>query len=257
MNDLPSAPTEAPASLSLTARLTGIFVTPGEVFDSLKTEPAALTNWLVPALLFLVVSWIGAMLMLTNPAIKQQLQDVQTQAIQKQVDSGKISQQQADQILQVTGKYADIGVKIGSIAGPVFVAFASPFGWGFLLWLAGVIFKRPFGYMQGVEAVGLSNMLSVLEAAAHWLLIVAMGNMFVSLSPALVLKNPDPGSLIFGILSSLSVIGLWCLGVRAIALSRLTGLSLVKSAVWVFGLWAVFLSVGLGLGQLGQMLGNR
>jgi hypothetical protein len=257
MNDLPADPPAASVPPSLVTRLTGVFVTPGEVFDALKTSPPAVTNWLVPALIFIVVSWIGATLMFRNPQIQQQIQDIQTQAIQKQVESGKLTQQQADQVVQMTGKYADIGVKISGIAGPVFVAFASPFGWGFVLWLAGVIFKRPIGYMQGVEAVGLTNMLSALEAAAHWLLIAAMSNMFVGLSPVLFLKNVDPTSFSFGLLSSLSVIGLWCLAVRAIALSRLSGLSLVKSAVWVFGIWFAFLSFGLGLGQLGQMIGRR
>jgi len=256
MNDLPPAPPDASPPLSLGARFTGVFVTPGEVFDSLKTAPPSVANWLVPALLFLVVSWLGATLMFRNPAIQRQIQEVQEQAIQKQVASGKITQQQADQITQMTGKYADIGAKIGGYGAPVIMGFASPFFWGFLLWLAGVIYKRPFGYMQGVEAVGLSNLLSVLEAVAHWLLVAAMSNMFVSLSPALFLKDVDPTSLSFGILSSLSVIGLWCLAVRAIALSRLSGLSLMKSAVWVFGMWFLFLSLGLGMGQLGKLVGG-
>lgn len=257
MNEFPPTPPVVLQPLSLTDRLTGVFVSPGEVFESLKTAPRAPVNWLLPAVLFLIVSWVGAAIVFSNSAIQQQIREIQEQAIQKQVASGKITQQQADQIQQMTGKYADIGAKIGAFGAPIFVAFLSPFFSGFLMWLAGLLFKRPFGYMQGVEAVGLSNLLSVLEAIVHWLLVAAMGTMFTSFSPVLVLGKLDPTGAAFGFLSALGFIGLWCLAVRAIALSRLSGISLVKSAVWIFGLYFLLIGCGVGLGQIGQMIGNR
>lgn len=243
--------------MSLFARLTGVFVTPGDVFDALKTAPPSPANWLVPALLFIVVSWIGAALVFSNPAIQRQIAEMQEQAIQKQVDSGKITQQQADQIQQMTGRYGAIGAMIGAFGGPLIFAFASPFLNGLLLWLAGLIFRRPIGYMRGVEAVGLSNTIGVLETLAHWLLVAAMGSMWVSLSPVLLLKGLDPTGAAFGLLSLLSFIGLWCLAVRAIALARLSGLSLALSALWVFGGFFLLGGLGVAVGQLGQMIGGR
>jgi hypothetical protein len=256
MNDLPPEAAPAPQPLSLIARLTGVIVTPGEVFDSLKVSPPSPANWLVPALLFLVVGWIGATLMFSNPAIQQQISEAQEQAFQKQVASGKMTQQQADQALAMVGKYADIGAKIGGYGMPLIMGFASPFVWGFLFWLAGVIFKRPVRYMQSVEAVGLGNLLNVLESLVAWLLIVAMGSIYTSFSPALFLKQPDPTSLTFGVLSSLSFIGLWCLAVRSLALSRLSGLSFALSAGWVFVIYFVVIGGFLALGQLGKLMGG-
>lgn len=239
------------------ARLTGVFVTPGEVFDSVIAAPVAHSNWLLPALLFIVVSWCGAVLLFAHPGLKHQLQEIQEQAIQKQVESGKLTQQQADQIIQVTSKYAGVGAIIGGFAGPVIVGFASPFFWGLLLWLAGLLFQRPFPYWKGVEAVGLSNTIAVLEAAAHWLLVAAMGNLFVSLSPALLFKGLEPTSFGYSALGAFSVIGLWCLGVRAVGLARLTGISFLAAAAWVFGTYYALVMGALAVGQMLQRLGGR
>ena len=260
MNELPPievAPPPVPQPLSLMDRLTGVFVSPGEVFDSLKTSPPAVINWLLPLVLFLLVSWVGAVIVFSNPAVQRQIQEIQEQAIQKQVEAGKITQQQADQIVQMTGKYADIGAKAGAFIGPVFVAFLSVFGWGFAYWLVALMSGQRFRYMKGVEAVGLSNLITVLEAVVHWLLLAAMGTMLTSFSPVLFLKNPDPSGAAYAFFSMLGFIGLWCLGVRAVALSRLGGLSLTLSALWVFGLYLVFCGGLVGLGQLAQMVGGR
>ena len=48
MEPTPTDPTlPAPAS-SLAARLTNVFVSPGEVFEEVKVSPPTVSNWLVP-----------------------------------------------------------------------------------------------------------------------------------------------------------------------------------------------------------------
>ena len=112
-----------------------IFAAPGEVFDEIKTAPHRAANWLTPALLLIVLSWVSAWLIFSQPAIQQQMKDLSNRAIDRQVEKGKLTSAQADQARAATEKYGSMGYKIGSAVGPVLVAFISPFWGGLILWL--------------------------------------------------------------------------------------------------------------------------
>ena len=59
-------------STSLAARLLNVFAIPGDVFEEVKNSAMCMANWLVPALLLIVVGCIGASLVYSQPAIQQQ-----------------------------------------------------------------------------------------------------------------------------------------------------------------------------------------
>ena len=40
----------------------------------------------------------------------------------------------------------------------------------------------------------------------------------------------------------------WLLAVRSVGLARLTGASVAKAAVWVFGIWIVLTGIMIGFG---------
>ena len=255
MEDTNQTVPEPSAPLSLIGRLTGVFATPGEVFDAVKAGPPATANWLVPALLFVAVSWVGAALVFSQPAVNRQITELQTQAVEKQIAAKKIPPQQAEAMRQAVEKFGSIGMKVSLVAAPLIAAFASPFWWGLLLWgLGKVVFKSPLGYMQAVEVTGLSNMILPLAALVQTLLVVGMGNPFVSPTPTLFLKTIDPTSPAFTVLSALNVFTFWVLALKAIGLSRLTGVSVGKAAAWVFGIWAGFTSLMVGFGLAAQAL---
>ena len=118
MDQLPSEQTgpTAPQS-SLMGRLANVYAAPGEVFDQVKASPPSTANWLAPALIFILVGWLGAWLIFSQASIKQQLRDIQEQAIQKQVDKGRLSQKQADSAMQAAEKFGNIGAVVGAAVG--------------------------------------------------------------------------------------------------------------------------------------------
>jgi hypothetical protein len=250
MDQLPSEQTgpTAPQS-SLMGRLVNVYAAPGEVFDQVKASPPSNANWLAPALIFILVGWLGGWLIFSQASIKQQLRDIQEQAIQKQVDKGRLSQKQADSAMQAGEKFGSIGAVVGVAVGVPFAAFASPLLWGLIVWLVGVkVLKGNFTYMKALEVAGLANMIGVLDSIVKTLLILVMGNLFASPSLALLVKQFDPQNTLHSVLAAISVMTFWALAVKAIGLARLSGASFGKAAAWVFGIWAALTGLMIGIG---------
>lgn len=231
--------------MSAFARLLNLFAIPGDVFDDVRISPPAAINWVLPALLFVAVGWVSAWLIFSQESIQQQLRETNDRFIQKLVDKGALTEQQAEQ----SRARGDLSTKISPYIVPVFGGFVTPFGWGFLLWMIGTkVFKSSFPFMKAVEVAGLANAISVLETVVKTLLIVGLGNLFASPSPALLLKDFDPQKPSHSLLAVANVMTFWVLAVRAIGLSRLSGVHFARAGFWVFGLWALYTTFLLGIG---------
>jgi hypothetical protein len=247
--------TEPPPHSSLPVRLANVFAAPGEVFDGLRGQPAAVTNWLVPATLAAVVGMISVWVMFSQPAILQQLEDMQTQRYEQLVADGKLTQEQADQIQKQMG---DFQMTIGRIAGTVGALFAT-FAWLFLLALVFFLMMRwffhaPLPYMKIVEVVGLSQMIGVLGGLVTTLLMVITGSMFSNLGPVLLLSDFDSANKLHLLASSVNVFTIWWLGVLALGLARVSDRSFATLALTLYGLWAalrlIIVYSGLGSGGM-------
>jgi len=243
--------------MSLPARLFNVLATPGEVFEHLKNARVSTANWLIPALLAIVVSWLGAWVVFSQDSIQQQLREITDQAIEKQIQKQHLSDQQAEQARVIGTKFGAIGTKIAAYAAPVFIAMVIPFWWGLLLWLIGKVFKANFSYMKGVEVTGLSGMVGVLDSILRTLLILIMGNLFASPSLALLIKQFDPQNPVHGLLAAVNIMSFWALALRALGLARLSRVGFGRAAVWVFGTWALLTGVFSGFGFAMQKMFAR
>jgi hypothetical protein len=195
---------------------------------------------------------------LSQPAIKQQLSEIMESGIRQQIEKAHMPKEQAEKAIEMAEKWGGISTIIASYAGPVAVAFISPFIWGLIIWLGGVkIYKGAFDYMKAVEVVGLSNMIGILEAVVKSLLILVMGNIFASPSLALLVKDFNPQNPAHSFLALANVITIWVLSVRTIGLARLVRVSFAKAAVWVFGIWAAYTGLFWGMGVLAQLVAKR
>src|SRR5258708_25634842 len=124
-------------SMSLGARLFNIFAAPGEVFEQIKDTLVSTANWLLPGIILIAVSWLGAWLVFSQDSIQQQLREITDQAIEKQIAKSHMSEQQAEQARTMGTKFGNIGTKISVAVAPVFAGLVVPFWWGLILWLVG------------------------------------------------------------------------------------------------------------------------
>jgi hypothetical protein len=258
---LPSEPQpEAPQpfSMSLWGRLFNVFATPGDVFQEVKDAKVSTANWLVPSFILIVVSWVSSVLIFSQPSINHQLSEITEQAIQKQVERSKMSEQQAEQARAMGEKWAGISAKIGAALTPVIAGFVTPFFWGLIVWGVGVgLLKAKFPYMKAVEVVGLANMINVLEIILRTLLIVGLGNLYASTSLVLLVKQFDPQNTVHSLLALVNVMTFWLLAARGIGLARLSGVSFAKAVAWVFGVWVAYTGLLVGLAYLAKSVFTR
>ena len=238
----PSIQETPPPSTSLIARLMNVFVAPGEVFDEIKTSPPQPANWIVPLVLTMIVGVIYTLVVFSQPAVIQKMQEAQEKKFQEMVASGKMTQAQADQTIEAVQKWMSPGfMKIMGCVGSVVVSTAMLFLASLIFWAVG---KRAlhgnFTYMKAVEAVGLANTINVLGAIVAMLLAVIYGNMRMTLGPVLLVSPFDEANTMHRILSALNLTSIWYVAVASIALARLSGATFAKAAVWLFAIWAAF-----------------
>ncbi len=245
---------EPPPPTSIWARMFNVLAAPGEVFDEVKASPPRTANWLVPALLIVVIGWLSTWLIFSQPVINQQLADMQEKQLQKMVEQGKMKAEQVEAARAGMEKVGRIMKIAGGIAGPVIGAFASPFWGALLIWLVGAkILKGSFDYMKAVEVAGLSNVVSALGAVVKTLLIVVMGSIFAGVSPALFIKEFDQTNTLHGALAALDLFALWVCCVRGLGMARLSGARLGVCLAWMIGLWVAFTAFLLGVGAAARM----
>ena len=241
----PQAP--APAPMSLIARLLNVFATPGEVFETIKLSRPSAANWLVPALVMALIGVVSAVIVYSNPVIIQQMHEQQAGMYDRMVDSGKMSRAQADALIEKLPGPTMTKVMVGF--GAVFMSFIGIFGWAFAYWLIGrLVFKTRIAFMKMVEVTGLASAISVLQAVITTLLVVNLHNPLATPSLALLLKDPSPQNKLLGVLSMVNIMTFWVLAVRAIGLARLSGVSFVRAATWVFGVWLLFMGALMAVG---------
>jgi len=244
--------------MSLPGRLANVYAAPGEVFDEVKRGPFNAVNWVAPALVLIIVSWVCSWIVFRQPAVEQQLREVASQAIEKQLSKGKVSQEQADQARAIGEKWAVIGSKISAAVAPPVVGFGMPFVWGVVVWLVGTrALKGQFAYMKAVEVSALAGMIGVLDSIVRSLLIILTGNLFAAASPVVFIKDYDPQTFSHAILGVFNLIALWALWVRSVGLAKLSGSGTGRAAAWIFGLWLAYTLVTLGAGFGVQALTNR
>jgi hypothetical protein len=258
---IPEPPLVAPQApaMSLAARLMNIFATPGEVAEDIRRSRPSTANWLVPSLLYGLIGAISVILTLSQPTMIEQIRAQQTKPIEAKVAAGKMTRTQGDQAIAMMEKYSTPAVmKTFGSMGAIAMGFASVFFWAFLMWLiARFGLKVPINFMKTAEVAGLASMITSLEILMKTLLVFGFNNPLASTSLAMLLKNPDPQNKVFLALSVLNIMTFWVLVVRSIGLSKLTGVPFGKVGVWVFGTWALYMTLLMGLsGGLQSMFGG-
>src|SRR5207244_5709145 len=146
-------------------------------FRDVITAPASTANWLLPGVLLSLVSALSAIIIFSQPAIRQQLREQQAKAMDKQVQAGRMTHQQTEQALEITEKFT---LPIVTVSTAV-VSFVRVIWWALILWLLGRWFlKVQFPFIKTLEVAGLASMIIVLGTVVTVLLTVNLANLFAT-----------------------------------------------------------------------------
>jgi len=230
---------------SLISRLLNIYAAPGEVFDEIRTNKPSTANWLVPLLLTCLVGVIYSFAVFSQENILHSMREAQEKAMQKQVDAGKMTKQQADQALEVSERFmGPTLMKVFGSVGAVVANCVMLFLAALIIWLLGRwVFKNRFPYVKAMEVAGLAGTINILGGIVAMLLAVVMGNLAMSPGPVLLVHEFDPANKVHVFLSQLNVFMLWYIALLSLGLAKLCQTAFGKAAIWLLGLWAALVAV--------------
>jgi hypothetical protein len=222
-----------------------IYAAPGDVFDEIRTSKPSTANWLVPLLLTCLVGVIYSFAVFSQQNILHSMREAQEKAMQKQVDAGKMTKQQADQALAVSEQFMGptLMKAFGSV-GAVVANCVMLFLAALLIWLLGRwALKNRFPYLKAMEVAGLAGAINILGGIVAMLLAVVMGNLAMSPGPVLLVHEFDPANKVHVFLSQLNVFMIWYIALLSLGLAKLCQTGFGKAAIWLFGLWAALVAV--------------
>jgi hypothetical protein len=259
----PEQPKQEMEELSHTDKIVGVISEPTNLFSKLAFLNTKVTDWLLPLLAMIVVAIIATFIYMSNPEIKLEMQQQQEKAMREQfdkmVESGQMTQQQADEQLDRTSEMMN---------NPVFIYLFPSIGivvmsliWFFVFTTIGFLiskfaFKGDGGFTQAMSALGLPLYISVLQSIILIIVGMIMGKMLTGLSPA-SLTGMDVKTLPGFLLSRLDVFSIWFYAVVGIAFAKMfKSENTMKYVIASLGVWLVFMFIIFGLGQVSPMFKN-
>jgi hypothetical protein len=239
--------------LSFSDKFIGILTEPSATFANVRAVGPRTSDWLLPVLILMIVIAGATLARFSNPEAVAQIMDAQTKALQEQVDSGDMSQEQADQaqsqIESMSGFFGVFGAISGAIGYFIVFFILALFYWLVTKFALG----GDAGYTAILSILGLSNIISILDQLVSLLLSYATGSVFVNLSPILFVSG-DMTSMAFGtkMLMLLNPISIWATWVVGIGLEKVAGLPRTKAMIAAFALFILFTAATIGMGGMGM-----
>lgn len=233
-----AAPSPELVQASVAANLANIIAAPGEVAEQVYVHPPRVAHWLVPALLLAMVGTLMSWLTFSQPAIRQQLKETREKAVQKMVEQGQVKAEDAAKGAEARERLAPMIMLFLATVGSLIDGFARPFLAAAILWLlAAKGWKIPLPYMKVLDWAGICSVVLVLGRIVDGLLAITFSNLFMRLSPSLLLANLDLSNPWHMFLLGVDVFSLWYLMVIALGLARLASITFRRSLGWTLAIW--------------------
>lgn len=238
-------------------KLVGVFTEPVKTFEKMSKEPTKFYDWLLPVLLLIIITNVAMIILMTNPQIKYAVQEKTINQVQKQfdemVEKGQITQEQADQQIEIMRERFEQSGQVQRIIGIVtsaigiFIFFFVISGVYFLF--AKFILKGEGTYQHAMTAYGLPMYVFTIQ----WIIIVIIGfivgKMFTDTSVASFF-DLDKSTFVGFILSKADIFSIWFYWLIAIGFAKLfKSTETAKYILMVFGVWIGFSIIFFLIGQ--------
>lgn len=231
-------------------KLTGIFVSPSEVFENIVKSRFTVIDWLLPIVILVVVSISSNLLKFSNETIRESFVVFQEQGIDKLVEEGRMSEEQAEiakeRIREFGGVqqiFSSIGILVGVPITFLFIAL--------VYFLLGKLFlKGDVEFMTIFSIYSLSSLITSVGVIVSTILSFLTGSFFASTSPAIFMDISSGKAYILA--SKFEIFSLWQLFVFAIGMAKAFNRSNTSSFIIVFGAWAIWVILSLFIPFFGR-----
>lgn len=246
----------SPSRMGLLARLGNVFAVPGEVVDDLKGRPNTPSSWVVPVLIGCLVAAVSATILFSQDTIIREIEHLRAEKMQAEVDAGKMSQSDADQILEKTAVLASpMVLRLGWAIGGMVAIVSGVFWWAFVVWLVALLFvRRRVPYLKALEVSGLASLITTLAIVVTLLLQINMGTVTATPSLALAVADYDPSNPFHMALAAVNPLRIWMLCVLGMGLAKLAEIGFGRAALLMVACYGLQTSavilMGAGMARL-------
>jgi len=230
---------EEEAELNHTDKLVGVFSEPGNTFTKMSKTGAKTSDWLIPILILFAVAILASIVTITNPTLSSKMKQDNEKRIQELVDKGTITQEQADQQIEMSERFMGGTFMIITSAISILIMGFIFFFILSALWLLAIklILKGEGTFKDVLSAYGLPQYILVIQANVMLILSLVLGTSFRSTSIA-AFMDLDKASILNFLLSKIDIFSIWFYAVLSIGFAKMfksndTG----KYYAVVFGLW--------------------
>ena len=244
--------------LNHTDKLVGVFTEPGNTFKNISHFPVKSIDWIMPLLLLIIVTIISTILIMSNPIIKNEMMEKQRAEVQKMVDKGELSQEEAETRINMSEQFMSgplftiiqsVGIFIGLVAFFFIVS-------GFYYLMIKLFLKGEGGYKNMLVAYGLPTYIAIIQGIIVVIISITSDKMAMGTNLALLL-GMDATQFLGFLLSKVDPLSIWFYVVFGIASAKMfksenTG----KYIGLVIGVWLVANIILFFIAQSLPMLGN-
>jgi hypothetical protein len=234
--------------LSVTDKFIGILTEPAETYGNVRDAGPRKSDWVAPLLLLCVIAVLSTIVRFSNAEFAQTIRDQQAAKMQQMIDAGKMTQEQADQALDMSTRMQKIFAPVGALVGVPIVFFLGAMVFWLLVRYA---LKGPIAYSGMLSIVGLTLFIDGIDQIVSLIVGYASNNLLASFSPALFMK-PDLQSTTYKLASALDPIAIWKYAVFAIGVKTVAKVSAAKAYGLVFGLFVLWV-VAMSIFKFGMM----
>ncbi|MFZ1729811.1 MAG: YIP1 family protein [Bacteroidota bacterium] len=244
LSSVPPPPVEP---LSISDKFIGILTEPSATYENVRAAGARTSDWLIPIAISAVILAVGMFLRFSNPEFVTMMMEKQAQSMTESVNSGKMTQEQADQATEQMESMKGF-IKITGTVFPAIGVVIMFFFFSLIYWLA-VRFgmKGDVTYALVLSIAGLSAYISSIDQLVGLLLMFVTDNPFANLSPALFFDG-DITSMSTRFLMLVNPITIWSYYVLGIGFEKVANISRTKAMIVAFGIWILFSLLGSLLG---------
>ena len=231
-----------------TDKIVGVLSEPGSLFSTLSKFPVKTMDWFIPVLFVVIIAVISNFVLMSDPEIKANLVEKQMEQIEKNfqdaVDSGRMSQEQADQQLdniQQRMEEGGSGQLLISSIGIIIVTFIVFFIIaGVYLLVAKFGLKGTGDYKASMLAYGLPHYIIVIQVVIMIIAGLGMGKMFMDTSVGSFM-DMGKDDLLGWFMHKLDPLSIWFYAVVGIGFAKMfKSDNTSKYVITIFALWIGF-----------------
>lgn len=241
--EVPST-TSAPQNISLSDAIAGVFSEPGNTFTEVKASSKS-NYWVWPLIILALITALASYIVLRDEDLSSEIKKMQTDVVKekldKEVKSGSMTREQADEQLEKTNKMFGGGMfVVFGILGGFFTVIIFFFLRSLVYWGAFKIFKGNGTFVNIMNVLGLASIITSVQAILNTVLAIFTGKLFINIGPVLLFTQEQLGKDMFKFVASFDLISLWCLAVIAIGCAKVSNLKSSVTFPVVYGLWLLW-----------------